>query len=136
MPIPVTPTADAKPAASARLTIQGSEFHIERKESYYKVQFFDFGGQRQSMLIARELFTSPAKVVAQLFKANADLPHDMDAAIRLVKRALADRTGRNRRITVRTGWHANSFVYPGETFGPLAGKLEHVGADEIDPALG
>ena len=28
------------------------------------------------------------------------------------------------------------FVYPGETFGRLAGKLEHEGADEIDPALG
>jgi len=34
------------------------------------------------------------------------------------------------------GWHGDSFVYPGETFGPLANKLVHVGPNEIDPALG
>ena len=136
MLIPKTPIDKRKPIAPPRLAIEGSEFHIERRESYYKVQFFDLDGQRQSMLIGRELFTSPSRVVAQLLKANADLPHNMDAAITIVRRALADRSKRSRRITVRTGWHGTSFVYPGETFGPLGGKLEHVGADEIDPALG
>ncbi len=136
MPTQITPSAKEKPTAPPRLLIQGSEFHIERKESYYIVQFFDLDGKRQSMLVARELFTSPSKVVAQLLKANADLPHNNKAATRLVMRALADRGKRSRHITVRTGWHGESFVYPGETVGPLAGKLEHVGADEIDPALG
>jgi Domain of unknown function (DUF927) len=87
--------------------------------------------------IGRELFVHPRKVVAQLLKANADLPNNPEAAIRLVKRALATRSKKTRRLTIRTGWHGGtSFVYPSETFGPLAGKLEHEGAPEIDPALG
>ena len=133
---PETPIDQKKPIAAPRLAIESTEFHVERRESYYKVRYFDLNGQSQIILIGRELFTNPSKVVGQLLKANADLPDNLEAAVRLVKRALADRSKKNCRITLRTGWHGTSFVYPGETFGPLAGKLEHEGADEIDPALG
>jgi putative DNA primase/helicase len=124
------------PNGAELLTILGTEFHVERRESYYKAQFIDLDGKRQVILIGRELFTYPSKVVAQLLKANATLPDDPNAAVKVVKRALANRSKKSRRITIRAGWHESSFVYPGETFGPLAGVLEHVGVDEIDPALG
>ena len=64
------------------------------------------------------------------------MPDNTTSAIKLVRRAIANRSRRTRRITVRAGWHGGSFVYPGETFGPLAGKLRQEGASEIDPALG
>jgi hypothetical protein len=133
---PETPIDQKKPIAAPRLAIESTEFHVERRESYYKVRYFDLNGQSQTILIGRELFTNPSKVVAQLLKANADLPDDPEAAVRLVRRAVADRSKKNRRITLRTGWHRTSFVYPGETFGPLAETLEHESAPEIDPALG
>jgi hypothetical protein len=132
---PVTPVVK-KPIAPPRLAIEATEFHIERRESYYKVRLFDLNGQSQTILIGRELFTTPSRVVGLLLKANADLPDNPVSAVRLVMHALANRSKRSRRITMRTGWHGTSFVYPGGTFGPLAGKLEHEGADEIDPALG
>jgi len=135
MPTPVTPIAK-KPIAPPRLAIEATEFHVERKESYYKVRYLDLDRQSKTILIARELFTKPLMVVAQLLKANADLPDNPEAAVRLVEHALTNRSKQTRRITMRTGWHGTSFVYPGETFGPLAGTLWHEGADEIDPALG
>ncbi len=131
-----TPITEGKPIAPPRLAIEATEFHVERRESYYKVRYCDLDGQNQTMLIGRELFTNPSRVVAQLLKANADLPDNPSAAVRLVRHAHANRSKERRRITVRTGWHGSSFVYPGETFGPLAGTLSHEGADGIDPALG
>ena len=133
---PVTPIAKKMPIAPPRLAVEATEFHIERRKSYYKVQYFDLDGKSQTVLIGRELFTNPSRVVGLLLKANADLPDNPVSAVRLVMHALANRSKRSRRITMRTGWHGTSFVYPGGTFGPLAGKLEHEGADEIDPALG
>ena len=119
-----------------RIEIEATEFHLERRESYYLVRFIDLEGRLQRIRIGRELFVSSEKVVEQLLKANGDLPDNPKAAERLVRHALANRSKKTLRITLRTGWHGTSFVYPGETFGPLAGKLEHEGASEIDPALG
>ena len=118
------------------LAILATEFHIERCESYYRIRFRDLEGQRQTILIGRELFTTPAKVVAELLKANADLPDNPNAAVELVKQAVATRSQRTRRITIRTGLHDTSFVYPGQTFGPLDGKLKLEDTSAIDPALG
>jgi Domain of unknown function (DUF927) len=84
----------------------------------------------------REKFIAPPAVVAELLKANADLPDNPKDAISEVIRAVATRSNRTRQITSTTGWHDTSFVYPGETFGPLAGKLKHDGVSGIDPALG
>jgi putative DNA primase/helicase len=125
-----------KPTGNQTLAIVATEFHMERRESYYKVRFRDLDGQKQNILIGRELFTTPPRVVAELLKANADLPDNPKTAVELVKQAVATRSKRSRRITIRTGWHDTSFVYLGETFGPLAGKLKHEDTSPIDPALG
>jgi hypothetical protein len=129
-------TTNKKPIVSHTLSILGSEFHMERRESYYMVQFRDVAGQMRTIRIGREKFIAPPAVVAELLKANADLPDDAGDAIKKVTQAVATRSNRTRQITSRTGWHDTSFVYPGETFGPLAGKLKHDGASGIDPALG
>jgi hypothetical protein len=129
-------TADKKPIVSKKLTVVGTEFHIERRESYYNVRFLDVAGQQQTILVGREKFIAPPAVVAELLKANADLPDNPKDAISEVIRAVATRSNRTRQITSTTGWHDTSFVYPGETFGPLAGKLKHDGVSGIDPALG
>ena len=118
------------------IAIVATEFHIERRESHYKVRFRDLDGQKQTIAIGRELFTTPSKVVAELLRGNADLPDDATTAVVLVKHAVATRSQRTRRITMRTGRHGTSFVYPGKTFGPLDGKLKLEATSAIDPALG
>ena len=129
-------TTGKKPTGNQKLAIVATEFHMERRESYYKVRFRDLDGHKQTILIGRELFTKPSKVVAELLRANADLPDEPKAVVKLVKTAVATRSQRTRRITLRTGRHDTSFVYPGRTFGPLAGKLKHEATSAIDPALG
>ena len=126
-----------KRTGDQKFAIVATEFHMERRESYYKVRFRDLDGQKQTILIGRELFTTPSKVIAELLRANADLPDDATIAAELVKQAVATRSQRTRRITIRTGWHdTSSFVYPGKTFGPLDGKLKREATSAIDPALG
>ena len=66
-------TLKKKPTSNQTIAIVATEFHIERRESYYKVRFRDLDGQKQTIAIGRELFTTPSKVVAELLKANADL---------------------------------------------------------------
>ena len=56
--------------SNQKLAIVATEFHIERRESYYKVRFRDLDGQKQTIAIGRELFTTPYKVVAELLKAQ------------------------------------------------------------------
>jgi hypothetical protein len=129
-------TARKNPTGNQQLAIVATEFYVERRESYYKVRFRDLDGKKQTIAIGRELFTTPSKVVAELLRANADLPDNPDASVELVKRAVATRSERSRRITNRTGWHDTSFVYPGQTFGPLAEKLKLGGTSAIDLALG
>ena len=127
-------TPKKQPTSNQTIAIVATEFHTERRESYYKVRFRDLDGHKQTILIGRELFTAPSKVVAELLKANADLPDNR--AVELVKQAVATRSERSRRITKRTGLHDTSFVYPGQTFGPLDGKLKLEDTSAIDPALG
>jgi hypothetical protein len=129
-------TPRKKPTSDQKLAIVATEFHVERRRSDYKVRFRDLDGQKQTMAIGRELFTTPSKVVAELLRANADLPDNPNTAGELVKRAVATRSKRSRRITSRTGLHDTSFVYPGKTFGPLDGKLKLEDTSAVDPALG
>ena len=129
-------TAGQKPSGNQKLVIVATEFHIERRESYYKLRFHDLDGQKRTIRIGRELFTTPPKVVAELLRANADLPDNPIAAVELVKQAVATRSERSCHITNRTGLHDTSFVYPGQTFGPLDGKLKLEDTSAIDPALG
>ena len=129
-------TAKKMLTGNQKLAIVATEFHVERRQSYYKVRFRDLDGQKQTIAIGRELFTTPSKVVAELLRANADLPDNPNAAVELVKQAVATRSERSRRITNRTGLRDTSFVYPGQTFGPLDGKLKLEDTSAIDPALG
>ena len=91
--------ARKKPTGNHKLAIVATEFHIERRESYYKLRYYDLDGQKKTILIGRELFTTPSKVVAELLKANADLPDDPKTAVELVKQAVATRSERSRRVT-------------------------------------
>ncbi len=124
------------PNVRKKLAILATEFHVDLGESYYRIQFFDVDGRKRTLLIGREQFAKPFNVVSALLRANADLPDNTRSATKLVRQAIAKRNRRARRITMCSGWHDGSFVYPGETFGRLAGKLKHEGASEIDPALG
>jgi hypothetical protein len=125
-----------KQIGNQTVAIVATEFHNERRESCYKVRFRDLDGQKQTIAIGRELFSTPSKVVAELLKANADLPDNHTTAVDLIAQAVASRSERTRHITIRTGWHGRSFVYPRQTFGPLAGKLKLQDTDAVDPALG
>ncbi len=85
-------TARKKPTGKQTLAIVATEFHTERRESYYKVRFRDLDGQKRTILIGRELFTTPPKVVAELLRANADLPDNPKTAVALVRQAMATRS--------------------------------------------
>jgi Domain of unknown function (DUF927) len=131
-----TKTTINKEIGRQMLAIVATEFHLELRQSYYKVQFYDLEGQKQIIRLGRELFTTPSKVVAELLKANANIPDDLKTALRMVMHAHAHRSTRSWRVTIRTGFHGNSFVYPTKTFGPEADTLKHEGESSIDPALG
>jgi Domain of unknown function (DUF927) len=119
-----------------RLRIIGTVYHIERRESYYRVAFRDLDGKRRVLDIGREQFQRPSTIVSLLLKRHADLPEDKSKAEGLVRRAVKERGDRNIRMTSRSGWRGSSFVYPTRTFGPLAHRLVHEGVGGIDPALG
>jgi hypothetical protein len=119
-----------------KLKVLASVFHETKQESYYQVRYRTVDGASKKTLIGREIFHKPMNAVTTLLKAHAALPDDGKAAARLIKRALSKKSQRQFRITSRTGWYSDSFVYLTKTFGALAGKLRHEGRCEIDPALG
>jgi hypothetical protein len=119
-----------------KLKIKATVYHVTRDESFYQTEFRTVDGVRKTKLIGREQFRRPTTVVDVLLKAHADLPDDDKKAVRLVKSAVRDRSSKTCRLTNRTGWYGDSFVYLTETFGELAGELHHEGASDIDPALG
>ena len=122
--------------AAPKLKILASVFHETKQESYYLVRFRKVDGASKKTFIGREIFHNPTNAVTTLLKAHAALPDDGKAAARLIKKALSKKSPRQFRITSRTGWYGDSFVYLTKTFGSLAGKLLHEGHCEIDPALG
>ncbi len=105
-------------------------------ESFYDVSFVDVEGKSRTIRIRREAFQHPSNVVEQLIKVGANLPDDSKAARELVKSAVDVKAQRIYRVTRRPGWHSDSFVYPGRTFGNLEGKLIFGPPRELDPALG
>jgi hypothetical protein len=119
-----------------KLKVLASVFHETKQESYYRVQYRTVDGASKKTFIGREIFHKPTNAVTILLKAHAALPDNGKTAARLIKRALSKKSQRQFRITSRTGWYNDSFVYLTKTFGPLAGKLRHEGHCEIDPALG
>ena len=125
-----------KPKPKPKLKVLATVFHETKQESYYFVRYRTVDGASKKTFIGREMFHKPTNAVTALLKAHAVLPDDTKAAARLIKRALSKKSQRQFRITSRTGWYGNSFVYLTETFGALAGKLRHEGHCAIDPALG
>lgn len=132
--------AESKPSVLARsgqvLKIKATVYHVTRDESFYQTEFRTVNGAKKTKLIGREQFRRPTTVVDVLLKAHADLPDDGKEAVRLVKAAVHNRSSKTYRLTNRTGWYGDSFVYLTETFGDLAGELRHEGTSDIDPALG
>src|SRR6266851_1980029 len=128
----------SKNVASSRdkLKIKATAYHLTRDESFYLTEYRTVDGAKTTKLIGREQFRRPTTVVDTLLRAHADLPDDDKEAVRVVKKAVRDRSDMKYELTNRTGWYADSFVYLTETFGEHAGKLRHEGASEIDPALG
>jgi hypothetical protein len=128
----------AKDGASPRhwLSIKATVYHVTRDESFYETEFRTVDAVKKAKLIGREQFRRPSTVVDILLRSHAELPDDDKEAVRLVRAAVRDRSSRTYRLTNRTGWYGDSFVYLTETFGDLAGKLRHEGASDIDPALG
>jgi putative DNA primase/helicase len=118
------------------LKISATVFHDTKQESYYRVRYRTVDGERKEIFIGREMFRNLGGVVNTLLKAHAALPDDDKAAASLITKALSNRSQRRFRITSRTGWYGNSFVYVTQTFGPLARRLRHEGQSNIDPALG
>jgi hypothetical protein len=121
---------------SPKVKITATNYHITKQESYYRVRFQTVDGKPKEILIGRELFHKPARVVDALLQAHAALPDNHKTAIKLVKKAFSKRSNRQFRVTSRTGWYDGSFVYLTKTFGPLAEQLKHDGQTDIDPALG
>jgi hypothetical protein len=97
-----------------------------RDESFYETEFRTVDAVKKAKLIGREQFRRPSTVVDILLRSHAELPDDDKEAVRLVRAAVRDRSSRTYRLTNRTGWYGDSFVYLTETFGDLAGKLRHV----------
>jgi hypothetical protein len=130
------PTMKKSQNVTPKLKIIATVYHEIKLQSYYQLRFRTVDGDRKEILIGREAFCKPARVVDELLKAHAALPDDTKTAIKLIEKSLAQRSTVKFRITSRTGWHGDSIVYLGKTFGPLSGKLRHEGQTDIDPALG
>jgi hypothetical protein len=108
-----------------------------RKRGHYEIQYSDVEGAQKTCMLPREFFQRPTRVVEQLLKVGASLPHNNKAALDIVKRAVETIGDSTRRITRRGGrYEYESFVYPGETFGKLKGRIIYQKSEELDPALG
>ena len=140
-----TPTANDKPAAAALervkshlpLQVTRTIINVDRQETFYEVQYRDIEGQQQKLNLPRELFQRPTKIVEQLLKVGAALPDDQKAAVDIIKSATKTKADTTLRVTERPGWYqGETFVYPGETLGKLAGQIVYQTPGELDPALG
>jgi uncharacterized protein (DUF927 family) len=119
------------------LRITRTIINIDRQEAFYEVQHRDVHGQQQKLNLARELFLHRSKVVERLLKVGAALPDDQAAAVEIVKKAIESKSQDTLRITERAGWYEDeTFVYPNETFGKLAGQIVYQAPHDLDPAFG
>jgi Domain of unknown function (DUF927) len=119
------------------LQITCTIINVDQQATFYEVQYRDIEGQQRKMNLPRELFLRPTKVVEQLLKVGAALPDDRPAADDIVNNAIKLKANATLRVTERAGWYEReSFVYPGETFGKLAGQIVYLAPRELDPAFG
>jgi Domain of unknown function (DUF927) len=119
------------------LRITRTVTNVDKTETSYEVQYHDIQGKAQVRKVPRELFQRPSKVVEVLLRAGAALPDDPKTAAEIVKTAIDLKADAIRQVTESAGWRQEeSFVYPGETFGKLAGQLIYEPPGELNPALG
>ena len=94
-------------------------------------------GAEGAITIPRSLTASPQDVRRLLLDAGALLPTDTKAATALLQSHLAQAPPRTREITRKGGWHGDSFVTRGRTFGPQAASLSFVASSIFeDPSIG
>lgn len=93
-----------------------------------QLRFWLISGERGNITIPRSLTASPQDVRRMLLDAGALLPSDVKDAIALVQAALAQDPQRTRQVTRRGGWHGQSFVTRGRTFGAQAATLSFEGS--------
>jgi Domain of unknown function (DUF927) len=130
-------TALQRVARQPSLQITRTIINADRQETFYEVQYCDIEGRQQTLNLGRELFAHPNKVVEQLLKVGAALPDDQKVAVDIIKTAIKTKAHTTLRVTERAGWYEReSFVYPGETFGKMAGQIVYQAPGELDPALG
>ncbi len=120
-------------SSSPTLRCIGSIYSRQTEETFLEFEYAALGGGIKVVNVPRELMRSPHKIADFLLKKDADVEGD---PVKAVKAALAARDARHRESTGKTGWEGNAFIYPGETFGELAGKVIYDWQDQIDPALG
>lgn len=133
-PKPKTSSASAdKPAVAVHALIHD----LDLNSYLLELSFWRTGGVKSTLTIPRSLTAAPQDVRRMLLDAGALLPCDAKAAIALVQAQLAQEPARARAITRRGGWHGDSFVTCGRTFGPQAKSLSFVGSSIFeDPSIG
>ncbi|ABY28681.1 Superfamily II helicase and inactivated derivatives-like protein [Methylorubrum extorquens PA1] len=133
-PEPKTSTGSAeKPAVAVRALIHD----LDLNSYLLELRFWRIDGAKGTLTIPRSLTASPQDVRRMLLDAGALLPRDAKAATALVQAHLAQDPPQTREITRRGGWHGDSFVTNGRTFGPQAASLSFVGSSIFeDPSIG
>lgn len=126
---PTTPKAKAdKPAVAVCALIHD----LDLNSYLLELRFWRIDGAKGTITIPRSLTAAPKDVRRMLLDAGALLPSDAKAATDLVQTCLIQTPPRTREITRRGGWHGDSFVTLGRTFGPQAASLSFVGSSILE----
>jgi hypothetical protein len=128
-----TAAADAK---KYKLRIIATAIHKDRDDSFYVARFSTVDGKERERLVLRSLFNNPQKVADLLLSWHAELPDDPQDQQKLIRRALSNRNSRKYSITSTGGWHGDSFLFAGRTYGPSADDLRLEQGSGIDSAFG
>ncbi|MCJ2086454.1 DUF927 domain-containing protein [Methylobacterium sp. E-005] len=122
-----------KPAVAVHALIHDLDL-----DSYLlELRFPRIDGVEGTVTIPRSLTAAPHDVRRMLLDAGAPLPSDAKAAAALVQVQLAHEPTITRAITRQGGWHGDSFVTRGRTFGPQAASLSFLASSIFeDPSIG
>jgi hypothetical protein len=119
------------------MKIIGTVVDIDREVTFYDVEFRHVEGDIRRRSVAKELFLRPTKVAEEMIRFGADLPDVSTAAAAIVTEATAQKDSAFRQVTRQAGWiEKHSVVWPGRTFGKLAGSLSYLPSSGLDPAFG
>jgi hypothetical protein len=119
------------------VVITSTIMDLDRGETFYEVAYLDLEGRQQICRIPRALFQRPAKVIDELLRVGAALSDKPSVAKKHIQDAVDRKSDKVTHLTGRAGWcEANTFVYPGNTFGKNDGRVFYERRDGLDPALG